>query len=1170
MTKREQLEAAIRHLESQRSSLGDAVADAAVAAVRQQLTSLDVVAEAPAGTLPPHAGAERKLVTVMFADISGFTALSERLDPEQVRDFMNDCFSRLVPIIAAYGGTVDKFIGDEIMALFGAPVTHENDPERALRAALEMRESLGKFNGERGLNLGMHFGINTGPVIAGIVGYGERTEYSVMGDAVNLASRLEDASERGEILVGPDTYRLTEKLFTFEARSPLRVKGKSEPVKAYVLTGLKVGATRLHRETRGRVASGLVAREGEFAALYGCMERLINGQGAIASVVGDAGMGKSRLVAEVRKYAIRDGIYGSLQWYEGRTPSFGRTMSYRIFQEILWHMAGIPEDCPAGEALPKLESVVGEIIPDQVEDVLPYLASLMSLEVRGIYADRLKYLDPDALRRQIFFASRRFFQACAEKRPLVLLFDDLHWADESSTQLIEHLIPLAERVPVLFVTVNRLDPHSPCSRIRDVAMKAHDYRFIEIRLSPLSRRDGAQLVRNLLGLDSLPAHVLDSILLKAEGNPLFLEEIVHSLIDEAALVQDPASGRWKMVEAHNVTIPDTIQGVIMARVDRLGEDLRRVLKCASVIGRSFLYKVLRAIEEENNNLERHLADLERLGFIHEKRVDSELQYAFKQAIAQQATYESILVKVRRTLHAKAAEAIESLFSDRLEEMHCLLASHYARAEVWDKAHHYLLLAGDHAGRVAADAEALAHYREAMVAYERGFSEQWEPSERAALDRKMGEALFRGGEPQQAWEYLNRALQYMGKPLATTCWGVRIGIVKEILGQLIGRTLGWVLYQPLDTLPSRELEDELRTYEVIGWIDAFGNYEHFFLVALRALNVSEREGYTYGISRGLTALGTTWDLTSLFRLAGFYHRRALVLAERIEHPAALGLAHIGLAVHHVSLAQWDEAIAHSVAAELQYRSTGDIRYRGNAQYLAAVASAFRGDCVNALRWCAEMVELGREGADPQLRCWGLSTRGHVLRLMARFDEAIEALTEAAELSEVIPDHVMFMWSRAELGRCYLGLQRVGEALEALKVAESFFMEHANIRLIWVSLRNAIASCCLATAEQDGGHRPELLQKAGKACRDAMKNAQVYRGLLPEALKLYGTYWWFSGKQRKAKRHWLRSRKLAERLGQRIDLAMVLRELGMRTQDHKLVKQAETMLSKGFSSPDSLLD
>src|SRR5205823_121139 len=311
----EKLSASIAALEAQRAMLGDAVVDPAIAALRQQIsqTTAAIEKEAPED--------ERKLVTIVFADISGFTALSEKKDPEEVRELMNACFQSLVPIVQKYQGMIDKFIGDEIMALFGAPIAHEDDPERALRAALEMMEAIAAVNRQHGTGLGIHIGINSGPVIAGQIGSENRRDYSVMGDAVNLAARLEDASSRGEIFVGPSTYQQTAHAFDFEKIPPLSLKGKEQPVQVHRLIRAKTTA-KSRRGIEGW-RTQLVGRDSELQRIEAALRELERGRGGICAVLGEAGVGKSRLVSEARAPATQ-----KFQWAEGRALSYTAGMSY--------------------------------------------------------------------------------------------------------------------------------------------------------------------------------------------------------------------------------------------------------------------------------------------------------------------------------------------------------------------------------------------------------------------------------------------------------------------------------------------------------------------------------------------------------------------------------------------------------------------------------------------------------------------------------------------------------------------------------------------------------------------------------------------------------------------------------------------------------------------------
>jgi class 3 adenylate cyclase/tetratricopeptide (TPR) repeat protein len=1141
----DQLAQAIAALESQRSLLGDAATDAALQALRKEERSAD---RQPAGQMRENSqllAAERKLVTVMFADISGFTALSEKMDPETVRDLMNACFARLVPIVAKYEGTVDKFIGDEIMALFGAPFTHENDPERAVASALEMMAAMRAFNKERGLDLGMHFGINTGLVIAGSVGSDERLDYSVMGDAVNLASRLEDLSERGEILVGPDTYRLTEKLFEFEALPKIRVKGKAEQVQVYRVLGSKSAAARMDSSTRRRVGARLVGRDAEFAAVTQHMERLLDGRGHVVAVIGEAGLGKTRLMAEVRDQVLRNRVSGFVQWLEGRTISFGQAISHHPFQDILWQLAGITSSCGATEAWQRLEAAVRQVMGEDSDEVLPYLAALISLDVPDTHAHRVRFLDAEALRRQIYLASRRFFEACARNRPLVLVFEDLHWADASSASLIEHLMPAVKHLPMLIVWVSRPDPGTHAARLRELAESDYGDFYHEVNLTPLSRRDSGSLAAELLEMQALGAEITESILRKAEGNPFFLEEIVRSLLDTGKVTRDPSTGAWRTTELDAVAIPDTIQGVIMARVDRLDKDLRHVLRTASVIGRNFFYQVLRSIHDADRQLDDHLASLQQFDFIREKSGHPDLEYMFKHAIAQQATYETILLKKRRELHLKVAETLEGLFSDRLEEICGLLAGHYSRAEVWDKAQRYLLMAGDQAGRIAADTEALAHYQQAMEAYEKAFGDQWDPLERASLHRKIGEALFRRGQNAQALDYFQGALRDLGKPLPATQTRTRLAAMAELFKQVSHRLVPWLVTRPGSRPIDVRVREELGLYEAIGWIDAFGDYERFALISLAALNTSERAGYEDGVVKGLMGLGTMCDLVGLFRIAAWYHRRGQRAAEAGENPRAQGLVHIGLTLHHICLAEWDTALHHARRASLMFRETGDLRGLGCSLYFAAVALAYQGHFANALSHCDDLTRIGDDGSDPQVLCWGLATRGFVLRMMERFQEAEAALSQAHEIAETIQDHVVLMWSASELGRVHLRQNRADQAATELELSREFQTRHPHLSLIWVPLRNALCQASIADAEDKPAYdRNAAMVRARKLCSEALTNGKRYHALLPEAQRLWGVYQSLRGKLRKAEKWWTRSIRQAEAKEQRHDAALSKMEMEAR--------------------------
>jgi class 3 adenylate cyclase/tetratricopeptide (TPR) repeat protein len=1157
MTEREELEKAIAALEAQRESLGDAVVDAALDLMRLQLAELERGERKSASEIE----GERKLVTVMFADISGYTALTEKLDPEAVRDLVNTCFDHLVPIIAKYEGTVVRFIGDEIMATFGAPKAHENDPERALRAALEMMDELTTFNAENNSDMGMHIGINTGLVLAGGIGSEGQQQYGVVGDAVNLAARLRDVSKRGEIYVGQNTHRLVAPLFEFERLEPIKAKGKTESILVYRLMKVKAQPGRVRGlETRG-IQSPLVGRDLQLAKINEQVQSLLEGQGGILMIVGEAGVGKSRLMAEVRQRAKNLPV----QWLEGRTLSFGQTISYWPFQEILWTFAGITDEDSEADAWDKLEASLRKLFDENTPQVLPYLASLLSLEVRGEYAERVKYLDGEAMGRQVFVVMRRFIERLARVKPLLLVFEDLHWMDASSVELVEHLLSLVERVPLLICGLSRPQRESPSVRLQRITRQDYAGCYNEIILDPLTSVDSAQLVANLLAIDDLPSALRARIVERAEGNPFFLEEIIRSLIDSGAVVRDPATRRWRGTDqARTVTIPDTIQGVIMARIDRLEEEVKSVLQKASVVGRSFNYRVLHALQEVGHRLDDHLAELLQMELIREKQLLPELEYIFKHALAQEATYESILKVRRRELHARVAETIETLFTRRLEEFYGVLAYHFARAERWEKAQTYLMKAGDQAGRVAADGEALAHYRQAMEAYERAFGETWDPLERATLERKVGEALYRQGDHAQAMEHVRRGLEILGVSIPGSVWGIRLGILGQLLLQISHRFLPGLFLGKGADADRAAAEEELRLYEPIFWVEQPKASMLLILMVLRALNHSERHNLPYGTIAGYAAVGFVLDYLTLFGLADKYFDRAAPLAEDFGNPGTLARFYHALSGHYLQKGMPEEEIDCLQRSVRLYQEIGDLYDLAWVLEALALVLCYQGKLSEALDCVHKLAPIGEEGNIRLVQCFHGESMGNTLMRMGRYGEVEPYLEESLRQAESIPSPANIIFSGGLLGRCYLYQGKFSSALETLHAAQKTYQEFNSRRRYRLPFVNSLTETYLFAAENPEiapEHGPsEWLALARDACQDAMKVARACRMGLPEAMRLQGTCEWLRGRRRAAERWWIQGLSFAVRNGIRFDEAMIQLEMGCRLGEREYLEKAAALFEE----------
>jgi DNA-binding SARP family transcriptional activator len=656
---------------------------------------------------------ELRAVTVLSVRVSG------AIDAEAVMELANRLLMITEEVLSRYEAQIDRLLGEEMLAVFGAPQAHEDDRERALWAALEIQSEAQK----QGLRA--RIGINTGDVYVGRTGPERYQVGTVIGPVVNLASRLGDASEPGEIIVGPDTYRLTAPLFDFQVADPIKMGDIAEPLSVYRLLGAKTG----HGKMRGIVGleSPLVGRETEFGALLEALQRLQAGPGGIVTLVGEAGVGKSRLVAELQRQSLvktPDGPQvptssrrgSSVQWVEGRCLSFGASIAYLLWLDVLWGLLGVTGEDPPLAVRDALRERVEMLCADCVDDVFPFLARLMSLPLAEEVEAVLRGLGNKGLKVGTFRAAGILIERAARQQgPLVVVCEDLHWADPTSLELLEQLLPLTDRAPVLFICLFRPETEHGCWHIKETAARQYRHRHTDLWLETLSDVESTRLLNNLLQLEELPPGLVERILDRAEGNPFYVEEIIRSLIDNEDIVWDEVTGRLQVRgTVPELAIPDTVRGVLMARIDRLQGGPKRVLQLASVIGRVFSYRVLEAIVQKERELSSHLSTLQREEMIRERTRIPELVYIFKHQLTQEAAYRTLLKKERRVFHRRVAEVLERLYLERIEEQVELLAHHWEQAEEPEKATEYLVRAGKKAAGRYANTEALTYFQRALV------------------------------------------------------------------------------------------------------------------------------------------------------------------------------------------------------------------------------------------------------------------------------------------------------------------------------------------------------------------------------------------------------------------------------------------------------------------------
>ncbi len=683
---------------------------------------------------------ERKQVTVLFADVSGFTSLSERLDPEDVHGMMNRAFELMLGEVHRYEGTVNQFLGDGIMALFGAPIAHEDHAQRAAHAALGIRQRLDELHEElerrRGIVFQVRQGLNTGLVVVGTIGSDLRMDYTAVGDTTNVAARLQQIAAPGRVVISTATHRLIDGYFYTRPLGEVTLKGKAESVAAWELIARREARTRLEVEAE-RGLTPFVGRDRELGLLRDAFERARSGRGQIVFVAGEPGIGKSRLLFEFRRR-----LGGEATWVEGHCMSFGRSIAFHPLIDLIKRTFRVEEGDTEPALIRKIERAV-LVLGEDLRPILPYLRYLLSVDPGD---PSLAGMDPQQRRGEIFDAVRRLTMRAAEVHPQVCIFEDLHWMDRATQ---DYLVSVADSVAaarVLLVLTYRPGFVHPFGE------RSYHTR---LALNALSPEDSAQMAQGVLAVRSLPAELHGIIARKAEGNPFFIEEVVKSLQEVGALRR--ADDRYVLARPlDEIVVPDTIQDVIMARIDRLEDAAKRTLQLASVIGREFTGRLLERIADLQGRTDALLGELKAIELIYEKSLFPELAYMFKHALTHDVAYNSLLVQRRKELHRLIGLAIEELFADRLAEQYEVLGYHFMRGEEWEKALHYLRAAATKAAARSAHPEAVAHLEQALAALEHrpGGRERAE----AAIDLRLAlrNSLVPMGEYGRIFEVLSEA------------------------------------------------------------------------------------------------------------------------------------------------------------------------------------------------------------------------------------------------------------------------------------------------------------------------------------------------------------------------------------------------------------------------------
>jgi len=925
---------------------------------------------APVGYTPKHLAekilktrsalqGERRQVTVLFADLAGFSALAEQRDPEEIHAVVDRCFEMIATEVHRFEGTINQYTGDGVMALFGAPIAHEDAPRRAVHAALAIQDGVRDLSGELASRLGrsleMRIGLNTGPVVVGKIGDDLRMDYTAVGDTTNVAARLQQNARPGSVLVGASTHRLVAGYFETVDLGELPVKGHV-PVQAFEVLRSRGRKARLDVESE-RGLTPLVGRDREIATLMELFNRVREGRGQVVLVAGEAGIGKSRLLLEFQRRlaATRE----PTTWLEGRCISFGQSSPLLPVVDQLRENFRIDEFDGEPEIIAKVEHGMRRL--GGLEPHVPFVRNLLSVDPGD---PAVVAMDAAQRRKRTFDAVLAMSLRGATLRPLVFVFEDLHWVDTSTEEYLAALIDYVGAARILIVATHRLG-YSPPFGTRSFHTR--------ITLSPLSEAEALTMAGRMLGVERFPADVTRALLDKAEGVPLFVEEVAKTFMDLGIIERE--NGGFRVVRPiQGVAVPDTINDIIMARLDRLGEDGKRTVQLASVIGRQFLRRLLERIAGLTGELEGFLQELKALEIIYEQGLLPEPAYIFKHAVIQDVAYQSLLVQRRRELHRAVGRAIEELYPDRLAEHYEELAHHFVEGEQWDEAFRYSVLAGDRAAHSFASAEARKHYARALEVAARARPAASD-RELASVHEKLGGVLYILAEFDAAVAEFERALvliRQLGdrkQEVATLLglanvynWGHKIGeVLATVNGALaiateIGDTAGQA--------GCHALRGEAR-----GGV--YGPVVEAMRDASEAVRLAREVGDSRLLAQCLTFAGRQLEWHGEYDVAVAHLREGLELARR-EHSGYL----VGLALYH---------LGHAALARGDYETTLE-HYRslreyaeaaGDKLYLVRMPNLFGGVSLETYD-LDEAIRLNTEGDETSRRLWPWpEPRGHSL-------------------------------------------------------------------------------------------------------------------------------------------------------------------------------------------------
>ncbi len=1005
---------------------------------------------------------DRRIVTVLFSDVQGLEGLQQSLDPEEVTDITNSLFKQLSDLIYKYGGTIDKYLSDGLMALFGAPTAHEDDPERAVMAAHEMIERArvltDKLVARTGVRLSLRCGLHTGLVVAGEVGGDAKKDYTVMGDTVNLAQRVKANAKADQVLVTVETFRLTQMVFSYNALPPIQVKGREELVHPYELLG-----PREEEGTGGRERTNLVGRREELSRLHQCLEAATGGRPQLVNVVGEAGIGKSRMAREFVHYFT---TYGVGLLLKGRGLSYNQEASYAVVGSMLGQYMSVTPGTSAHDIGEEARNVAETYWPQDAGRRAALLSHLMGAEV---FHPEVTHLSPQQKRIAAYLALNELLVAMSKRYTVLVSIEDLHWADEASVEwlasLVDYLAANAHESIALLI----LCQYRPREDARFVRFGGK-IDLTKIFLNPLPQAEARQLFGALVGInlepEAWPADiraVSDAVLTRAEGNPLFLTALVMSITDQGILAKK--DNQWVLAKPlSELQLPDTISRVVTSRLDRLPDDLKSLISAAAVIGRSFHPRVLAQVLN-GAEVEAGLEQLAKMTLIHRKQNG---EFAFDHSTTQEVAYQSLLQATRREMHKRVGAALEQLLGDQWEPSAGILARHFYQGGDPAKAVRYLAVAGEQSRRRFANKEALVSFRHALRLAS-------EPNAQAVVDRRkllraLAEVETVMGDFPAALEHIEEALRLTLEDDGRAELHRLAGEVLERKGELKAALKryreGTALLAGSLAASDAPLVSGRLLLATAGLLMTQGEIAEARGLAKEAMaKLADKK--TRELADAHELLGQAHFAQSEWNEALAEHATALAVREELQDLFGIASSKNAMGIVYVVLGDWHRAASLLEEAMQLYTRAGDLLHLGEAQaHLGDIYAAF-GEITTAEKLQRAALDIFRRIGGTLGEGRALVALGNTMAAAEQFEEALAYLKDGLKIFEEIAAVEQQADAYAAMARVALAAGREDEGLghmqRALKVAEA-----THNRLALAVVHRLKAELLVADGFKDGAH------------------------------------------------------------------------------------------------------